>query len=194
MKASIDPKQAKDWFGARAARPDGDRAFARRRQAARGADYLYTYLRTFYRDDTKAHRLEQPRVPERRHAARAVGAAGPARAEFDEVEGPARARQDEHRFNGFEQVTPGTLTPLQYDEAVGDLVAYLQWMGEPAQNTRVRVGVWVLIFLGMLHGLRLAPERRVLERREVDVVRRPRPPRAAACRPAVPAFVLSTHS
>jgi ubiquinol-cytochrome c reductase cytochrome c1 subunit len=30
---------------------------------------------------------------------------------------------------------------------VGDLVAYLEWMGEPAANTRVRVGVWVLIFL-----------------------------------------------
>ena len=39
------------------------------------------------------------------------------------------------------------MTPLQYDQAMGDLVAYLQWMGEPAQNTRVRVGVWVLLFL-----------------------------------------------
>ena len=41
------------------------------------------------------------------------------------------------------------MTPRQYDEAVGDLVAYLQWMGEPVQNTRVRVGVWVLLFLGV---------------------------------------------
>jgi ubiquinol-cytochrome c reductase cytochrome c1 subunit len=40
------------------------------------------------------------------------------------------------------------MTPLQYDQAVGDLVSYLQWMAEPAQNTRVRVGVWVLLFLG----------------------------------------------
>ena len=51
-------------------------------------------------------------------------------------------------FKGWEQVTPGTMTPLQYDQAVGDLVSYLQWMGEPSQNSRVRVGVWVLIFLG----------------------------------------------
>ena len=50
-------------------------------------------------------------------------------------------------FKGWEQVSPGTMTPLQYDQAVGDLVSYLQWMGEPAQNTRVRVGVGVLIFL-----------------------------------------------
>ena len=47
-------------------------------------------------------------------------------------------------------MTPGTLTPLQYDQAVGDLVGYLQWMGEPAQNQRVRVGAWVMIFLVFL--------------------------------------------
>ena len=35
----------------------------------------------------------------------------------------------------------------RYDEAIGDLVSYLQWMGEPAQNSRVRIGVWVLMFL-----------------------------------------------
>ena len=52
-------------------------------------------------------------------------------------------------FKGWTQVSPGTLTPLQYDQAVGDLVNYLQWMGEPAQNIRWRVGVWVLIFLGV---------------------------------------------
>ena len=33
------------------------------------------------------------------------------------------------------------------DQAVSDLVSYLTWMGEPAQNQRVRIGVWVLIFL-----------------------------------------------
>ena len=44
----------------------------------------------------------------------------------------------------------GTLDERQYDEAVGDLVAYLQWMGEPAQGTRIRIGVGVLVFLGLL--------------------------------------------
>jgi len=41
------------------------------------------------------------------------------------------------------------MTPLQYDQAIGDLVGYMQWMAEPAQSTRVRVGVWVLLFLLM---------------------------------------------
>ena len=39
------------------------------------------------------------------------------------------------------------MTSVQYDQAVGDLVNYMQWMSEPAQNTRIRVGVGVLIFL-----------------------------------------------
>ena len=50
-------------------------------------------------------------------------------------------------FKGWQQITPGTMTPLQYDQAMGDLVNFLQWMGEPAQNTRVRIGVWVMLFL-----------------------------------------------
>ena len=66
---------------------------------------------------------------------------------------PVFEQREEHGhtvevFTGkWNQIKPGTMTPLQYDQAVGDLVSYLQWMGEPAQNTRVRVGVWVLLFL-----------------------------------------------
>ena len=53
-----------------------------------------------------------------------------------------------HAFTGrWEQVSPGTMTPLQYDQTVGDLVNYLRWMGEPARHERVRIGVWVLLFL-----------------------------------------------
>ena len=54
-----------------------------------------------------------------------------------------------HEFEKFEALTPGTLTPLQYDQEVGDLTAFLTWMSEPAQDTRKRVGVWVLLFLGI---------------------------------------------
>jgi ubiquinol-cytochrome c reductase cytochrome c1 subunit len=50
-------------------------------------------------------------------------------------------------FKGWQQITPGKLSPVEYDEAVADLVNYMQWMAEPSQNTRVRIGVWVMIFL-----------------------------------------------
>ena len=36
------------------------------------------------------------------------------------------------------------------DQAVGDLVGYLSWMAEPAQNQRIRIGAWVLMFLAVV--------------------------------------------
>jgi len=54
-----------------------------------------------------------------------------------------------HAFERFEPITAGTMSKTEYDAAVADLVAYLQWMAEPAQNQRVRIGVWVLLFLGL---------------------------------------------
>ena len=143
MKIAMDPKQAKDWFGGM---PPDLTVIARSRAGAggSGADYLYTYLRTYYRDDTKAtgwNNLAYPNV-----------AMPHALWQLQGERKPVFAEQEEHGqkvsiFKGWEQVTPGTMTPLQYDQAVGDLVGYMQWMGEPAQNTRVRVGVWVLLFL-----------------------------------------------
>jgi ubiquinol-cytochrome c reductase cytochrome c1 subunit len=51
-------------------------------------------------------------------------------------------------FKGWEQ-SRRHHDALQYDQAMGDLVNYLQWMAEPAQNTRVfALGVWVLAFPG----------------------------------------------
>ena len=52
-----------------------------------------------------------------------------------------------HVFKGFEPITKGTLSQAEYNLAVADLVAFLQWMGEPMQGERVRLGVWVLLFL-----------------------------------------------
>jgi ubiquinol-cytochrome c reductase cytochrome c1 subunit len=39
------------------------------------------------------------------------------------------------------------MTAREYDEAMGDLVNYLQWMAEPNQSSRVQIGVWVMLFL-----------------------------------------------
>lgn len=147
MKASIDPRQAKEWFGAN---PPDLTVIARSRSAAgkgTGADYLYTYLRTYYPDDTKAtgwNNLAFPNVGMPHALWELQGKRVPV------YETVMEHGQEVHNVKGWEQLTPGTLTPAQYDEAVGDLVNYLQWMAEPAQNTRVRVGVWVLLFLAVL--------------------------------------------
>src|SRR5260364_144050 len=91
---------------------------------ARGADWLYTYLRSFYRDDTRPtgwnNRLfENVAMP---HV-------------LWELQGQMPAR--------YRQLTPGALTPLEYDSAMADLVSYLVWMAEPTQQQRKRIGVWV---------------------------------------------------
>ena len=143
MKSAIDPRQAKEWFGAN---PPDLTLIARSRAGhnGTGADYLYTFLRTFYADDSKAtgwNNLAFPNVGMPHVLWELQGKRRPVY-ETKEEHG-----HEVHVFKGWEQLTPGTLTPLQYDQAIGDLVNFLQWMGEPAQNTRVRVGVWVLLFL-----------------------------------------------
>jgi ubiquinol-cytochrome c reductase cytochrome c1 subunit len=42
-----------------------------------------------------------------------------------------------------------TLTAQEYDLAVADIVNFLAYVGEPYQQTRKRMGVWVLLFLGI---------------------------------------------
>jgi ubiquinol-cytochrome c reductase cytochrome c1 subunit len=70
-------------------------------------------------------------------------------AKFIEVKDPHEEGRLEKRFESFEQLTPGVLTTAQFDDQVADLVNFMQWMSEPAQNQRVRLGIWVMIFLGV---------------------------------------------
>jgi ubiquinol-cytochrome c reductase cytochrome c1 subunit len=148
MKTSFDPRQAKDWFGAV---PPDLSVIARSRAsgAGTGPDYLYTYLRSYYKDETKPtgwNNLAFPNVG-MPHALWQLQ--GVRTAKFEEVKDAHDPSKVTHHFAGYEQVTRGTMTPQQYDEAIGDLVAYLTWMAEPAQAQRVRLGVWVLIFLAL---------------------------------------------
>jgi len=143
MKIAMDPKQAKDWFGGT---PPDLTVIARSRSGhgGTGADYLYTYLRTYYRDDAKAtgwNNLAFPNVGMPHVLWELQGQRKPV---YDTVESHGH---EVHVFKGWQQITPGKLSPAEYDEAVADLVNYMQWMSEPSQNTRVRVGVWVMVFL-----------------------------------------------
>ena len=148
MKVSLDAKDAKAWFGAL---PPDLTLVARSRASGSGsgADYLYTYLRTFYRDDTRPtgwNNLTFPNVG-MPHALWELQ--GQRAAKFVDVVDPHDPTKKTHEFEGFEQLTPGTMSPQEYDSAIADLVAYMQWMGEPAQQQRTRIGVGVLIFLAI---------------------------------------------
>jgi len=148
MKVSLDPKDAKAWFGA--VPPDLTLvARSRASGSGTGADYLYTYLRSFYRDDARPTGWNNLIFPNVGMPHVLWELQGQRAAKFVTEADPHNPAKTEHKFEGFEQLTPGKLSPQEYDSAVADLVAYLQWMGEPVQNQRARIGVGVLIFLAI---------------------------------------------
>ena len=149
MKSAMDAKDAKEWFGAQP--PDLSLVARSRSDGAKGsgADYLYTYLRSYYRDETRPtgwNNLAFPGVG-MPHALWELQ--GQQRAVYAEEKDPHDASKSVHVFKGFEPITPGILSSAEYNNTVADLVAYLQWMSEPVQSQRVRLGVWVLLFLAV---------------------------------------------
>ncbi len=150
MKVALDPKQATEWLVA----PPPDLSVIARSRAdigkGSGADYLYTYLRTFYRDETKSTGWNNLAFPNVAMPNVLWELQGQRVAKFVNEKSAHDPGLTEHRFAGFEQVSPGKLDERRYDDAVGDLVAYLQWIAEPSQGRRVQIGVWVLIFLSVL--------------------------------------------
>ena len=144
IRSSMPDKDATDWFGK--VPPDLTLvARSRASGAGSGPDYLYTLLRSYYRDDTKPTGWNNAAFPN-------IGMPHP----LWELQGerkPVHQKIESHgheaeRLAGWDVVKPGKMTQAEYDQNVGDLVAYLQWMAEPAAKNRVRIGVWVLIFLG----------------------------------------------
>jgi ubiquinol-cytochrome c reductase cytochrome c1 subunit len=148
MKTSMSPKDAKDWFGA--VPPDlSVIARAKSSGAGPGPDWIYTYLRTYYRDDTRPtgwNNLVYPNVG-MPHALWELQ--GVRTAKFVEEKDPHDKTKTVHKLAGFDQVKPGKMSAIEYDTAVADLVSYMNWMSEPVQNKRRQLGVWVLLFLGL---------------------------------------------
>jgi ubiquinol-cytochrome c reductase cytochrome c1 subunit len=146
MKVAIDAKQAKEWFGAT---PPDLSVIARSRAGAggSGADYLYTYLRTYYRDDSKPtgwNNLAFPNVGMPHVLWELQGERRPL------FEKKMDHGQEVEVFTGKWDVTKtGALDARAYDDAAADLVAFMTWMGDPSAKSRVQIGVWVLLFLGV---------------------------------------------
>ena len=140
MTIAMTPKEGKQYFGKN---PPDLSVEAR----ARGTDWLYTYFRTFYKDDTTQtgwNNLVYPNVGMPHVLWQMQGERA---AKFDVHKDPNDAARMEKTFLGFEQITPGTMKPQEYDDAIGDLVAFMSWMAEPVQLERKRLGVIVLLFL-----------------------------------------------
>src|SRR5476649_2906035 len=144
MITAMPPKDAKAWFGT--VPPDlSVIARAKSSEAGSGGDYLYTYLRTFYKDDTRPTGwnnaiLKNAAMPHVLWQLQGIQTAKMA----DEIGEDGKTVS---KLVGFEQVTPGTMNKLEFDTNVADLVGYMEWMAEPTAQFRKRLGVWVLLFL-----------------------------------------------
>jgi ubiquinol-cytochrome c reductase cytochrome c1 subunit len=151
MKNAMDPRAARQWFGT--APPDLTViARSRSSEAGSGGDWVYTYLRSFYRDPSRPtgwNNLVYPNVAMPHVLYQLQGQQA---LEVHETE------QGEHKHSEQRLVLQkqGTMSPLEYDRTVADLVNFLVYMGEPARQTRVSIGIFVLIFLFVLFGLAYA--------------------------------------
>lgn len=148
MAIAMTPRDAKSWFGAV---PPDLSVIAR----ARGGDWLYTYLRTFYRDGstpTGWNNMVYPNVG-MPHVLWAL------QGEQVLKEVPAMTRDGKpvvgedgqpRKIARLEPLTPGRQSTADYDKTAYDLVNFLVWMGEPTQVERKRLGIWVLFGLTVL--------------------------------------------
>lgn len=140
MTVAMNPEDAKKWFGVTP--PD-----LSVRIRARGVDWIYSYLRSFYLDKTRPSGVNNIIFP-------GVGMPHV----LWQLQGLQKAVFKTHEdgngnkievFDHFEQVTPGTLSAAEYDQFARDLTAFLSYVGEPIQMERKRIGVWVLLFIAV---------------------------------------------
>jgi ubiquinol-cytochrome c reductase cytochrome c1 subunit len=141
MKVALRTDDAKQMFGTKV--PD-----LTVRARSRGADWLYTYLRTFYLDESRPFGVNNATFKD-------VGMPHV----LWELEGLKKAIKETHKDHEgnevskivrYETVVPGKMTAAEYDDAMRDLVNFMVYMGEPAQLVRYKWGVIVLIFLFLL--------------------------------------------
>ena len=149
MKVSLAEKDAKAWFGAV---PPDLSVIVRAKSSGQGsgADYVYTYLRTYYKDPSRAtgwNNLVYPNVA-MPHVLWELQ--GVRKAKFVEEKDPHDESKTVHKFEGFEQIKPGKLSSQAYDVQIADLVGFMAWMSEPVKNKRQQLGVWVLLFMSIL--------------------------------------------
>ncbi|MDR3213876.1 MAG: cytochrome c1 [Azoarcus sp.] len=133
MTVAMKREDAEAWFGT--APPDLS-VISR----AKGADYLYTYLRGFYKDENRPTGWNNVAFPN----------VGMPHALWN-LQGE-QTLVEKTGENGHQEATlvlskPGQLSKDEYDQNVADLVSFLEWMGDPSAETRKKIGIFVLIFI-----------------------------------------------
>jgi len=143
MRVSMKSADAKVWFGT--APPDLTViARARTSELGSGTDWLYTYLRSFYRDESRPTGWNNVVFPN---------------VAMPHVLWQLQGEQVMGADHNLKLVKPGTMKPEEFDATIADLVGYLKYMGEPVAGFRKKLGVVVLIALAGLFGLTYALKR-----------------------------------
>lgn len=141
MTVALDKEDGKRWFGN--APPDLS-VEAR----ARGADWLYTYLRSFYRDESRPWGVNNTVFKDvaMPHVLWELqGLQEPVKEMVRTEDG-----KEQEEITGFKLVEPGKLSPKEYDATVHDLVSFLVYLSEPSKLQRLPLGKWVLLFLAVM--------------------------------------------
>lgn len=178
MKVALRAADAKEWFGALP--PDLSLiARARSSPSGGGSDWLYTYLRSYYRDAERPSGwnnalFENVGMPHvlwelqgqrslriediHKHKDEKTGQTAMVKTVISYGTDGRRTQAEEKIIDGvppagktyrFMPAEGGTLTPMRYDSEIADLVAFITYMSDPTAATRTRLGVWVLLFLSV---------------------------------------------
>ncbi|WIO73746.1 ubiquinol-cytochrome c reductase [Porticoccaceae bacterium LTM1] len=152
MEIAMAPRQAKQWFGA----TPPDLTLVSR---ARGADWLYTYLRNFYKDESRPLGVNNkvfkdvgmPHVLLELQGLQEC-APGPTYDHHGNMIVDPHTGQPllEDPCGDYKIVEEGSMSPAEFDQAVFDLVNFLEYVGEPGAERRKEIGVYVLFFLAFL--------------------------------------------
>jgi ubiquinol-cytochrome c reductase cytochrome c1 subunit len=139
---TMPAKDAETWFG----KTPPDLSLMAR---ARGRNYLYQYLKTFYVDPARQTGVNNLRLPTTAMPHVLSELEGLKRAVFRDVTSPGEGGAVSHEqvFDHFETLAAGRLTAAEYDGFVHDTVNFLDYVSEPTQAARRALGVWVVLFL-----------------------------------------------
>ena len=151
MNNAMDDPTAKVWFGAT---PPDLTLVSRARQP----EWLYTYLRTFYRDDSRPYGVNNkvfkdvgmPHVMLELQGMQEC-AMGPVKADNGGVKRDPLTGEDimEGPCGNFTISEAGSMAPEEFDGAIYDLVNFLAYTAEPMAADRQRIGIFVLLFVAL---------------------------------------------
>ncbi|NLG59839.1 MAG: cytochrome c1 [Gammaproteobacteria bacterium] len=138
IMSSMPADQAAEWFGV--APPDLSLTV---RSKLGGPDWVYTFLMSFYQDDSSAlgwNNTWFPDVSMPNVLWELQGLQRPVMGQADPATG-------EPGIERLEIAVPGSQTPQEFQRSVRDITAFLEYAAEPIALKRYSIGVWVLVFL-----------------------------------------------